>query len=228
MDNSFLESPVNGLTSVTLTPGERAEIVVDYTDDMNKTMTLVNANTNLDIIQIRVDKTPTTTSDVPAHLTTLEKYDPTAAVRTRKFVLNMAKGDDGKMHMAINGKLMDIKRIDELVPKGDIEVWEITNQMGMTHNFHIHGTHFFPLERNGSADNILPNEKGYKDVISMPGKSTMKVVVKMIDFVTTTVEQANGAKVGYMYHCHFLEHEDDGMMGQFGVTDGAVAVNVRP
>lgn len=22
---------------------------------------------------------------------------------------------------------------------------------------------------------------------------------------------------GYMYHCHFLEHEDDGMMGQFTV-----------
>jgi len=46
----------------------------------------------------------------------------------------------------------------------------------------------------------------------------VKVIVKMTDFVD--------AEHGYMYHCHFLEHEDDGMMGQFAVTSGDVAVNV--
>jgi FtsP/CotA-like multicopper oxidase with cupredoxin domain len=25
-------------------------------------------------------------------------------------------------------------------------------------------------------------------------------------------------KIPYMYHCHYLEHEDAGMMGQFLVT----------
>ncbi len=25
------------------------------------------------------------------------------------------------------------------------------------------------------------------------------------------------ANIPYMYHCHFLEHEDNGMMGQFTV-----------
>jgi len=32
---------------------------------------------------------------------------------------------------------------------------------------------------------------------------------------------------GYMYHCHFLEHEDDGMMGQFTITTGEAVINVE-
>ena len=35
----------------------------------------------------------------------------------------------------------------------------------------------------------------------------MKLLVKMTDFTNE--------KIPYMYHCHFLEHEDAGMMGQF-------------
>ena len=65
---------------------------------------------------------------------------------------------------------------------------------------------------------VNENEQGYKDVIYIPGNSTVRVIVKMTDFVDDNT--------GYMYHCHFLEHEDDGMMGQFTVTDGAAVVNV--
>jgi len=38
----------------------------------------------------------------------------------------------------------------------------------------------------------------------------VKFLVKMIDFSDGTNP--------YMFHCHFLEHEDDGMMGQFVVV----------
>ena len=217
VDNSFLEKPVT-LTSVSLTPGERAEIIVDCTNKKGESFTLLNATTNAEIMKFNVTTDPTTTSTIPSQLTTLVHEDPATAVRTRKFVLNMARGDDGKMHMAINGKLMDINRIDEYVPKDEVEIWEITNRMPITHNFHIHGTHFFPLTRNGEA--VPANERGYKDVVAMPGFSTLRVIVKMSDFVDETT--------GYMYHCHFLEHEDDDMMGQFAVTDARVEVNNRP
>ena len=217
VDNSFLEAPVT-LNEVTLTPGERAEIIVDFTDQKGQELTLQNATTNSDIMKIQVTQDSEIISEIPDHLKTLVKEDDSSAVRTRKFVLNMAQGDDGKMHMAINGKLMDINRIDEYVPKDEVEVWEITNMMGMTHNFHIHGTHFFPLTRNGKE--VDENEKGYKDVVSLPGHSIVKVVVKMSDYVDENT--------GYMYHCHFLEHEDDGMMGQFAVTDGKSDSNIRP
>jgi FtsP/CotA-like multicopper oxidase with cupredoxin domain len=120
--------------------------------------------------------------------------------------------------MSINGKTMNMTRIDEVVPINEIEVWEITNSMGMEHNFHMHATHFYPLERNGSPANITASEQGYKDVIRLAPNDTVKVIVKMTDFTDDNI--------GYMYHCHFLEHEDDGMMGQFTVTMGEVEVNV--
>jgi len=216
-DNAFLEEPVT-LSSVILTPGERADIVVDFSEDLGNSIILKEINSNLEIMKINIDRVSNIQSTIPSHLTTLKKEDPTSAVRTRKFMLNMARGSDGRMHMAINGKTMDMMRIDEVVPMNDIEIWEITNMMGMEHNFHIHATHFFPLERNGSPSNILPNEKGYKDVIRMAPNSSVKILVKMTDFPDDNT--------GYMYHCHFLEHEDDGMMGQFTITTGEAVINV--
>ena len=105
---------------------------------------------------------------------------------------------------------MDINRIDERVPLGDVEIWEIRNDMMVDHNFHIHATHFMLTERNGSAANVPANEKGYKDVVYIPANESVKFIVKMVDYKDATVP--------YMYHCHFLEHEDTGMMGQFLVT----------
>ena len=211
-DNSFLEEPVK-MTQVVLTPGERAEIVVDFSNDLNKSFVLKDLTLGKEIMKINVNKLATTHNQLPTKLTTLEKLNPANAVRTRKFVLGMNQG-----HMTINGKSMDMMRIDELVPENDVEIWEITNMMGMEHNFHIHATHFLPLERNGSPANLTPAEHGYKDVIRLAGKDNVKVIVKMTDFPDE--------KTGYMYHCHFLEHEDDGMMGQFAITTGKVAVNV--
>jgi FtsP/CotA-like multicopper oxidase with cupredoxin domain len=111
------------------------------------------------------------------------------------------------MRLQINGRSMDMGRIDEKVPLGDIEIWEIVNTMPMHHNFHIHATHFEPLERNGRREHIYPNERGYKDVILVPAGSSVRFVVRMSDYADP--------RTPYMYHCHFLEHEDNGMMGQF-------------
>ena len=39
---------------------------------------------------------------------------------------------------------------------------------------------------------------------------TVRFIIKFEDFANSTIP--------YMYHCHLLTHEDDGMMGQFLVT----------
>ncbi len=101
--------------------------------------------------------------------------------------------------------------INEEVPVNNIEIWEITNNMMIPHNFHIHGTHFIPLDRNGSTNNLEAWERNcYKDVLYMPPQSTARFVVQMTDYTDTVYP--------YMYHCHILEHEDAGMMGQFTVV----------
>lgn len=57
--------------------------------------------------------------------------------------------------MNINGKQMDIDRIDEELQLGSTEIWEVSNEsrMGMmeetVHLFHSHGTQFQILDRDG-------------------------------------------------------------------------------
>ena len=203
-DNSFLEAPVS-LTRLRLSPGERAEIVVDLSADMGTTRTLQDFRRQKPFLKLAVSLTPQTATRMPAALTALTRFDPATAQNTRSFTLSGRMG-----RLMINGKSMDINRIDESVPLGQVEIWEAHNAMGIEHNFHIHATHFMVLERNGSAANVTDNEKGYKDTVYLAPGDSVKLIVKMTDY-TDPVNP-------YMYHCHFLEHEDAGMMGQFVVV----------
>jgi len=203
-DNSLLEKPVS-MTRLVLSPGERAEIVVDLSSDFGTSFTLHEYKNNKTFMTVNVSKDATDVTTLPNSLARLDPVDLSLVTNTRKFNLGMRN-----MVFTINGKAMDMKRIDEVVPLEDTEIWEVTNMMGMDHNFHIHATHFRVVERNGSAANVLENEKGYKDVVYLKGNESVKLLVKMTDYADATVP--------YMYHCHFLEHENNAMMGQFTVV----------
>ena len=75
----------------------------------------------------------------------------------------------------------------------------------MVHPFHIHGTRFLVLTRNGKDP--YPNENGFKDTIGVNPGETVRILVKF---------DLPGI---YMYHCHILEHEDGGMMAQIDIVD---------
>lgn len=204
-DNAFLANGVR-LSSLKLSPAERAEIVLDLTAETGNTFTLTNGSTTLMTIKVTALTKAITT--MPAVLTTtLTKFNnPT---NTRTFTLGRSAGMNGKF--TINGVSMDKNTTNERVKKGVVEVWEVVNPMNMAHNFHIHATHFWIIERNGSTSSVPANEQGYKDTVLLEAGSRVKFVVKMTDYTNS--------KIPYMYHCHILEHEDDGMMGQFTVVD---------
>ena len=90
---------------------------------------------------------------MPRQLATLPQIDPGDAVRTRRFVLDMGMG----MRMmrgggfTINGKSMDMQRIDETVRVNTTEIWQVENASMMAHPFHIHDVQFRILDRNGRA-----------------------------------------------------------------------------
>jgi blue copper oxidase len=78
----------------------------------------------------------------------------------------------------------------------------------MAHPFHIHNTQFRILDRNGVAPH--PIEAGRKDtVLVFPGE-TVNILIRFDHYADPDRP--------YMYHCHILEHEDAGMMGQFTVV----------
>lgn len=203
-DNSFLESPLS-LNRIKLSPGERAEIVADFTNEQNTTLSLKDFIQEKPFLKINIADVQTALTTTPDTLTSLEKFTLSEALRTRTFTLSGSMGN-----FFINGVSMDKNVINETVPINQVEVWEVTNQMRVNHNFHIHAAHFLIVERNGSSFNVADNENAYKDTVFLAPNDSVKLIVKMTDY-TDSVNP-------YMYHCHFLEHEDAGMMGQFIVT----------
>ena len=203
-DNAFLEAPVS-LTQLRLSPAERAEIVVDFSGDLGGEEIFTDLASGNDLFKVNIASVATAITTLPAQLITLPSLDPLNAVTNRLFTLS---GGMGQLY--INGVAMDAAVINETVPLNAVEIWEVVNAMGVVHNFHIHATHFQLIERNGSAANVAANEKGFKDTVFVPPNESVKFIVKMTDYT-----DANNP---YMYHCHILEHEDAGMMGQFVVV----------
>ena len=104
---------------------------------------------------------------------------------------------------------MDMARIDEVVRLGDIEIWEVRNRGGQAHPFHVHLVQFQILDRNGQPP--TPAELGWKDTVLVPQGEVVRIIMPF--------ERYADPQIPYMYHCHIMEHEDNGMMGQFLVVD---------
>ena len=119
--------------------------------------------------------------------------DTAAAVATR--VISLTQG-------FINGKVMDMDRIDISAALGTTEIWEIENLVGMDHPFHLHGFQFQVIERNGIPEPF----RQWKDTINVPKHESVRFVVRFSDYPGK-----------WMFHCHILAHEEHGMMGILAV-----------
>jgi len=203
-DNSLLESPVE-LTQLVLSPAERAEIVVDFSGAKGMSDIFTDISGGAELFKVNINQTATANTQIPNNLISLAKLNPADAINTRSFTLSGRRGQ-----LVINGQSMDKNVINESVPINATEIWEVTNAMGMDHNFHIHATHFQIIERNGNPNMVAENEQGYKDTVYIPPGESVKLIIKMTDYTDS--------QKPYMYHCHILEHEDAGMMGQFVVV----------
>lgn len=226
-DGGLLEAPVK-LTELTLAPAERVELIVDVSDGklaqlkstspnaeqgmMGGMMSIFGGGTeSFDVLEIRPAKARKTASTLPQKLTKLEVPNPSDAIKTREFVLDLGMGMGmmgGGNNMTINGKSMDMNRIDEVVKLGTSEIWEIINPTDQAHPFHIHDVQFRILDRDGEPP--IETERGLKDTVLIPAGENVRLLLSFADYAD--------AERPYMYHCHILEHEDAGMMGQFTVV----------
>jgi FtsP/CotA-like multicopper oxidase with cupredoxin domain len=72
---------------------------------------------------------------------------------------------------------------------------------GEMHPMHIHGVQFQVLERIGGRGSVISSEKGWKDTVLVMAKEKVRVIMTFPLYTGT-----------FVFHCHNLEHEDDGMM----------------
>lgn len=232
-DGGLLEAPVP-LTTMEMSPGERCEIVVDmadgkpaglltlFEDEFDDEENLIGNLLGLfdrperDLpppsLTLVVDKAlPAHTARLPEQLTTIVRPQPKEIVRTRDFILTMEDGHSEQrghaaMDMTINGAAMDMNVINERVQRGIWERWRIRSNQG-EHPFHVHGCSFL-IERMEGLE-ASPDQRGWKDMVVLDDDDWSEIFVRF--------DHSANERYPYMYHCHILEHEDRGMMGQFTV-----------
>jgi FtsP/CotA-like multicopper oxidase with cupredoxin domain len=201
-DGGFLPRPVKR-NMIRVSPGERYEIIADFSG-YKAGAEIYLGDSGYNFMRIVVSSVKGFKGAVPEKLTEYEHTELSRVVGKRRFYLN------GMGHMVnINGKKMNMRRIDEYMKLGTTEIWEVSSRMGMMmgggsgviHNFHAHGTLFKILSRNGKAP--APEESGWKDTVALPDGEVVQLLASF------------NHKGLFMYHCHILEHEDNGMMGQY-------------
>ena len=154
-DGGLLEQPF-AAKRIRLSPGERAEIIVAFRP--GETTVLRSFGPDLgdnffadvfgggrdqfDVLELRAAARLAPSPDVPARLATIDRLDPANAAQTRNFRLTGTN---------INGDEMDMNRVDEVVTVDTTEVWEVSNQDGQIHSFHVHDVQFQVLSVDGRA-----------------------------------------------------------------------------
>jgi bilirubin oxidase len=219
-EGGFLNQPVE-MEFIDMAPGERNEIMIDLSDGENATLIadllpadpedadFLFANTpQLNVVELQVDPRIQASSTLPETLNDIANFEREDATQIRTFSLDMEVrgGTEDNMDMfGVNGQPMDMGLINERINKGEVEIWRITGQR-MPHPFHLHGASFQILTLNGEPPTEA--DRGWKDTVVVWDEVT-EIIVRF-DHVATD-------KNPYMLHCHILEHEDYGMMGQFTV-----------
>lgn len=250
-DGGLLNAPVP-LTRYLIHAGERVELLVNCSGQSGTSVDLKAFNSALgnfvaggenftsgpfanalgkidfNILHINiVAQTATPITAIPTTLTSNVLLNAADAVITRKLTISDSAGVPGILGpnaFIINHKLFNINYNEYKVPLGNTEIWEITSSSVFGHPFHIHDVEFNILSVNGVAP--VAAQAGWKDVVFIPGASggpgggtpsVVKFLAKFDDYADSLHP--------FMYHCHISLHEDEGMMGQFVVTDGSTGLN---
>ena len=239
-DGGLLNAPVD-VTRIRLSPGERAEVLLDLTGmtgqqfylmsyasefgagiqggtpmpGMDTSMYSPINGIDFNILQLNVStQTINPVTTIPASLVSIIPWDQSNFNEFRNIIISAQSmmSMDGPFYF--NGQLFDMNRIDYRIPLNNVEIWSLSNQSMVAHPFHLHGVQFFVLDRDGVT--VQSFEAGPKDVVMVAPNETVRFITKFEDYADSTMP--------YMYHCHILMHEDDGMMGQYVVLPNTSGV----
>jgi len=223
-DQGLLSAPV-GLKQITLAPGERADLVIDFSDHAGEHIVLKN-DFSSPVVQFRVSRTKVSDpSSLPAALRPVVKIAESEAVKTRDLRLgeiNDLHGDS--VTVLLNDAHWNMP-VTENPVLNSVEIWNLMNVTDDVHPIHLHLVRFQILDRRrfdafayqnrgvlkywGAAIPPEGSEAGWKDTVRAdPG------------MVTRIIMRFEGFTGRYVWHCHILEHEDNEMMRPYDVIAG--------
>lgn len=241
-DGGLKQSPYE-TTRLRLSPGERSEILVDLSALQGETFSLVSFGSELptgimgaaqvgdgsaeipeyadnplngldfNLLQLNVGAASSDpVTSIPSSLVSITPWSISEIDVERAIALTPQSTDPEVMvegPFGIDGMQFNMEVVNNICQLNDIERWTITNQTNVAHPFHIHDVQFYITEMNGSPP--PPDQEGWKDVVLVMPMQSVSFITKFENFADPVVP--------YMYHCHLLHHEDEGMMGSFLVVD---------
>lgn len=168
------------------------------------------------IMRFVVDNQPAAPAQqIPQRLSSIPR------IPTQNAIVKEVKITVENMHWLINGETFHMDRYPLKSRRNTIEIWDMKNaEMSMPHPMHMHGFSFQVVERRNSPPHVRAlardpqgrqiTDLGWKDtVIVWPGET--------VRIVTDFTHPYPGEQI-YLFHCHTLEHEDQGMMVNHLVT----------
>lgn len=249
-DGGLVEIP-NAITRLLIAPGERSEILVDLSSMNGQTVDLMSyasempdgifgspsVGSGADTMDMYMDnflngadfnlveftigaQTGSPITTIPSTLVPYIPFDEADVDVNRTLVfdtITLVQGDTPNRSegpFGINNTTFNMDSINITIPLNSTEIWTLKNNTLIAHPFHIHDIQFNVIEKNGTTPPVT--EQGWKDVVLVMPEDSVKFITR---FTTFTDEM-----VPYMYHCHLLHHEDDGMMGSFLVLDSTASI----
>jgi FtsP/CotA-like multicopper oxidase with cupredoxin domain len=97
----------------------------------------------------------------------------------------------------INGQVFDTARVNDIMLLGTTEEWELVNLTYEPHPVHIHVNPFQVIAQNGEP----LFENFYRDTVLLEPFGSLTIRHRFDDFTGI-----------FVWHCHILFHEDNGMM----------------
>jgi len=223
-DQGLMASPVP-LKQLNIAPGERTDIIVDFSHSAGANLVL--KNDTLAAMQFRVASSSASVSVtagiIPKALRPVDKIPESEAVKTRE--LSLIEYDDG----ADNPTLMVLNKrrwkdpVTENPALNSAEIWSLLNTTDDSHPIHLHLVQFQILDRRSfytahylrtgevklTGPPVPPdaNELGWKDTVRADPGMITRIIVRF-----------EGYAGRYVWHCHILEHGDNEMMRPYEIV----------
>jgi spore coat protein A len=237
-EGGLLTVPV-AVDTLTLTPGERYDVVIDFAGYSAGTeILLVNSapapfpgpsgqGVVPDVMKFIVQGSPGHVDALPDTLRPVVDIPESTAVESRDFKLEKTTDPCSGTVWLINN--LDWDTITEYPVLGSTEIWRFINPSGVAHPMHMHLVMFQVLDRQlftAVGDSIVPvgdpfppdsTQMGWKDTVPVYPGEMVRVIARFEDYLGQ-----------FPYHCHILEHEDHEMMRQFEVVSVPIGVGEIP
>ncbi|MBL7943231.1 MAG: multicopper oxidase domain-containing protein [Flavobacteriales bacterium] len=250
-DGGLLQAP-NTVNRIRVANGERFEILVDFSAMEGQSVYLMSYGselpdgimgaetvgmgmaeldgysenplngTDFQLLQLNVvQSTENAVTTVPPMLVSIDEI-PLSEVDVER-TLTLSAMEMGPLNMiagpfGINGVQFNMEAVNITCHLDDTELWTINNQTQVAHPFHIHDVEFLITDVNGNEPD--PGQMGWKDVVLVMPMASVSFITRFEHFADPVTP--------YMYHCHLLHHEDEGMMGSFVVTDPNPVAELNP